>query len=400
MIPNISIIKTAVLRIENTNNYYTVLEETSKEYNKILNLFSELNKDRLSNSVKLHHLLYYTIRNQSPLPSCFINTAKRKVASVYKSIVKRQINLKRLIKKFPDNYQLLKQYNKICLVVPKFTSSSIELGNQTYKINKNNKIIQLSTINGRLTFQYKICSHYESILNSAIKFGGLHICKHKNNKWYAHIAILLQNKQVSIKDPISPLGIDLGIRHLAVLSNKEIINENTIKQKRLKYQKLISSLQSNDSRNAKRKLRKISGKMRRYTKQINHVISKHIVQIAIDNHYSSIVMEQLTHIKNTIRYKKSQNDIYHKWSFAEIQKFIKYKCEYADKLFFLVDPKYTSQNCHVCGTKGKRNRDKFICTTCGKTFHADINAAINIADLGIQCEMSYRTFYGLPVQLA
>jgi putative transposase len=50
-----------------------------------------------------------------------------------------------------------------------------------------------------------------------------------------------------------------------------------------------------------------------------------------------------------------------------------------------VNPKYTSQTCHVCGAKDARSRvsqSEFVCTTCGAVSHADVNAAKNIMSLG------------------
>ncbi len=53
-----------------------------------------------------------------------------------------------------------------------------------------------------------------------------------------------------------------------------------------------------------------------------------------------------------------------------------------------VPPAYTSQTCsrcrHIHPVKGKsyRNGKKFKCGHCGLEHDADINAAINIADLG------------------
>jgi len=47
-----------------------------------------------------------------------------------------------------------------------------------------------------------------------------------------------------------------------------------------------------------------------------------------------------------------------------------------------VDPKYTSQQCSVCGFISKENRksqSEFVCLTCGHSENADINAAKNIA---------------------
>ena len=51
-----------------------------------------------------------------------------------------------------------------------------------------------------------------------------------------------------------------------------------------------------------------------------------------------------------------------------------------------VDPKFTSQTCNECGHVSKENRksqDKFVCTACGHTANADINASKNILARGI-----------------
>jgi putative transposase len=47
----------------------------------------------------------------------------------------------------------------------------------------------------------------------------------------------------------------------------------------------------------------------------------------------------------------------------------------------LVDPRHTSQQCHVCRYIAKANRQsqsRFFCRRCGYTTSADFNAAQNI----------------------
>ena len=62
-----------------------------------------------------------------------------------------------------------------------------------------------------------------------------------------------------------------------------------------------------------------------------------------------------------------------------------------------VNPRYTSQTCHVCGTRGIRVEDQtstterkggtyFYCNKCDVHFHADVNAARNI--IHVQDNMS------------
>ena len=53
-------------------------------------------------------------------------------------------------------------------------------------------------------------------------------------------------------------------------------------------------------------------------------------------------------------------------------------------LVILVCPAYTSQTCYACKHAAKENRNgrHFRCVACGHTAHADINAAMNIRQLG------------------
>lgn len=51
-----------------------------------------------------------------------------------------------------------------------------------------------------------------------------------------------------------------------------------------------------------------------------------------------------------------------------------------------VDPAYTSQTCSACGAvdrNNRRSRNLFVCTACGHTEHADINAAKTILRQGL-----------------
>ncbi len=51
-----------------------------------------------------------------------------------------------------------------------------------------------------------------------------------------------------------------------------------------------------------------------------------------------------------------------------------------------VDPRFTSQQCHVCGHSAPANRDSqavFRCQQCGHSDHADVNAARNILARGL-----------------
>ncbi|MGC8980067.1 MAG: RNA-guided endonuclease InsQ/TnpB family protein, partial [Thermoplasmata archaeon] len=128
-------------------------------------------------------------------------------------------------------------------------------------------------------------------------------------------------------------------------------------------------------------LRKLSGRERRFVRDVNHVISKKIVSLP----YDVFVLEALDPADMR---RKGQGKRFRKmlgsWSPYELQKFIEYKAEDAGKIVVYVNPKYTSQRCSRCGYIDKNNRhgSVFRCKNCGFELNADLNASRNIEVLG------------------
>src|SRR6478609_7984569 len=58
-----------------------------------------------------------------------------------------------------------------------------------------------------------------------------------------------------------------------------------------------------------------------------------------------------------------------------------HKAESAGRTVVSVDPRNTSRTCSQCGhcEAGNRNKEAFVCLSCGYLAHADTNAAANIA---------------------
>jgi putative transposase len=78
-------------------------------------------------------------------------------------------------------------------------------------------------------------------------------------------------------DSVGVLDIDLGIENIAVDSDREIFESKKVENTRHRYFRLRKILQHIGTRSAYRKLRKISGKERRFKKDTNHCISKYII---------------------------------------------------------------------------------------------------------------------------
>jgi putative transposase len=149
-----------------------------------------------------------------------------------------------------------------------------------------------------------------------------------------------------------------------------------------KYKKIRARLQKT---NAKKALKLIKAREKNIIKDINHKISKKIVELAQENK-CGIKLEKLGGIrksgKNKVRKDKSGESFkssINSWEFYQLASMIEYKSKISGIPVTYIAPQYTSQRCSRCGLIGNRNKKKYSCPHCGHVDHADSNAAFNIA---------------------
>jgi putative transposase len=121
-------------------------------------------------------------------------------------------------------------------------------------------------------------------------------------------------------------------------------------------------------------LKKLNRKQSRRTRDINHKVSRAIVEHA-KKHHSAIVLEDLQGIRKgkARRYvEKSQ------WAFYQLEQFLIYKSILSGVPLFYVNPRNTSKECSRCGSINIPNGKHYECS-CGHVSHRDANAAFNIA---------------------
>lgn len=176
------------------------------------------------------------------------------------------------------------------------------------------------------------------------------------------------------------LGCDLGIVNLVVDSDGEQFSGEAVDDNRRIFEHRRKNLQKKQTKSAKRKLKKISGKQKHFQSNTNHTISKRLVTKAQDTR-RAIALEDLSGIREA-PVRRRQRSKHANWSFYQLRQYITYKAGLAGVPVIFVDPKYTSQMCSVCCYVSKSNRKSqsyFLCTQCGHSALADYNAAINIA---------------------
>jgi putative transposase len=232
-------------------------------------------------------------------------------------------------------------------------------------------VLSLSTIKERMKFQITLPEVFEHYLEW--KLGESTLIKDYKGRFFFCFKF---SKEVGIQPKDSNhctiLGVDLGVNTLAVTSDGEFFC--SVKQRRIRWERLVAELQSKGTRAAIRKLQKASGTWKRFMTWVNHNVSKRLVEKLSKG--DVLVMEDLTYIRQTAKYNKWV----HKWAFRELQCFLEYKATLKGVRVVYVRPHYTSKECNRCHSRNtSRHRGFFECCTCGHTLNGDLNGARNIA---------------------
>lgn len=187
------------------------------------------------------------------------------------------------------------------------------------------------------------------------------------------------------------LGVDLGMVNLATDSDGEVHTGAQVDRKRAWYARRRAALQAVGTTSAKRRLRQLSGRQRRFQKDTNHRVSKQLVAKA-ERTKRAIAVEELTYIRQRTRARGPEQRARHSnWAFAQLRQFISSKARRVGVPVVAVDPRNTSRTCSACNHCEKANRRSqavFCCVVCGHQAPADVNAAINIR-YRADCQTAY-----------
>jgi putative transposase len=219
------------------------------------------------------------------------------------------------------------------------------------------------------------------------KHGQCDLLRRKDGKWF--LLVTVEAPDVAPRPSTDFIGVDFGVVNLAVDSDGEMQMGDDVEQTRKHYEKVKRSLQRKATKqkrggkrplNAKRKLKALSGRERRFKANTNHTIAKKIVAKATDTG-RGVAIEDLEGIRDRTRFRKKQRDRMSKWAFAELRGYIEYKAALRGVKVTAVDPRNTSKRCPSCNHVSRKNRikrDVFLCDECGYFEHADIVGAKNI----------------------
>ncbi len=196
---------------------------------------------------------------------------------------------------------------------------------------------------------------------------------------YCSIAVTIPDQPEMI--PQTFIGVDRNTTgHIAVTANPDTGKIEKLGKKAIHIHRKYLSIRIRLQKGRKfRELKKMKNRESRIIKDLNHKISRKIVDMAKEQH-AALVFENLKGIQTTSKRQfKPFKYALHSWSFYQLQTFVEYKAKLLGVPVLYVDPAYTSQDCSQCGARGQRSGKEFKCPVCGHVDHADVNAAFNIA---------------------
>jgi putative transposase len=198
-----------------------------------------------------------------------------------------------------------------------------------------------------------------------------------SGKWFATFSCKIASEPK--EKPNSAVGIDVGLRHFAVLSDGQIVESprclRKVEEKLARLQRCLSR-KKRRSRNRKEARIKVARLHEKITNQRNDFLHK--VSRKLADSYSTIVVEDLQ-ISNIIQNHKLAKSIADS-SWGRFVQMLSYKAEEAGGKVIKVDPKGTTQECSRCGLKVPKTLSERIhfCPRCGLKMDRDLNASRNI----------------------
>ncbi len=203
------------------------------------------------------------------------------------------------------------------------------------------------------------------------------------DKWYCSVLCEYEiQDQEKKKDNI--VGIDVGLKEFATFSDETVIPNPRYLEK---YEKRLARSQrklgrkqkgSNNRLKQRMKVRKIHEKIRNVRKDFLHKTSS-----LITKSYDGVVLEDLN-VEGMMKNKYLAKSIADA-SWSELKRQLEYKCKWNFKHFIQVgrfEP--TSKTCSNCGyiQDMPLSKRKFNCPNCEISIDRDLNAAINIKNIG------------------
>lgn len=362
---NKTLIRTMSIKLD-IGEHEAALQETQQQFNAAASwIAARCWEEGITNTNTAHHRVYGETRSRFGLGAQLAVCARAKAVESIKATRSKK--------------------GETC---PQFgRRGSIRYDARTYRLLSLDRV-SLNTLQGRITCRMILGKRqHEMLIDPTWKIGGADLVW-KRGTYYLNVT---QSKDApELTETSGTLGVDLGIVQLATDSTGETFSGEQVKAVRKRYHQRRQALQKVGTHSAKRRLKHMSGREKRFQKDTNHRIAKALVYKAVVSR-KALALEDLTGIRERTTVQRKNRYERHSWAFSQLRTFISYKAAWTGVEVKLIDPRNTSRTCSQCGHCEKANRQSqasFQCKQCGFCLNADVNAAINISRADVKRPMA------------
>jgi putative transposase len=237
------------------------------------------------------------------------------------------------------------------------------------------KARSLAYRSGQILFQGVLLGVWDSWGLSEVELGAGCISQDARGRWYLNVSVKLPALPAKPPTLAAPIGIDLGLKDLATLSDGRKVEAQRF------YLDLEPALGRAQRAGKKNRTRALHAKIANRRKDFLHKLSSQLVR----EHGCIVVGDVNAQSLAQSQHAKSVLDA----GWSSLRTMLSYKCDDAGVWFLEASERNTTRECGHChattgpsGVEGLGIR-RWTCSHCGTEHDRDVNAARNILARGL-----------------